>query len=186
MPLDKICGELLTIFNDEWEKAGSSLSSLELPDDQIEFFHHDSELMLINFGRWLVKKGMSPADLYETRIWSNNLRVMGIIDAVHLMGDKVILVDYKTSKYVKITEDIKRQAALYALMYQDKYNKSPDEVWIHFLKVQDDPLPIHIDENVLAYGKILIDSVHEKTTSKNEEDYPCKCGGFCERDFVNT
>ena len=186
MPLEKICGELLTIFNDEWEKAGSSLSSLELPDDQIEFFHHDSELMLINFGRWLVKKGMSSADLYETRIWSNNLRVMGIIDAVHLMGDNVILVDYKTSKYVKITEDIKRQAALYALMYQDKYDKTPDEVWIHFLKVQDDPLPIHIDENVLAYGKILIDSVHEKTTSKNEEDYPCKCGGFCERDFVNT
>jgi len=142
--------------------------------------------MLINFAHWLFKNGLSTADLAETKMWSNNLRVMGIIDAVHIMGDKVILVDYKTSKYAKITEDIKRQAILYALMYQDKYNKAPDEVWIHFLKVSDDPLPIHIDENVLEYGKILIDSIHEKTVSKDEEDYPCKCGGYCERDFDNT
>lgn len=184
IPLEKMCQELLTIFNKMWEESENSLNALGLPEEQIEFFHHDSELMLLNFGQWLFNNGLSTADLAETKMWSNNLRIMGIVDAVHIIGDKVILVDYKTSKYAKITEDIKRQAILYALMYQDKYGKAPDEVWIHFLKVQDDPLPIHIDENILEYGKVLIDSVHEKTTSKDEEDYPCKCGGYCERDFV--
>jgi CRISPR/Cas system-associated exonuclease Cas4 (RecB family) len=184
--LEKVCRELLGVFNEKWKTAENSLKALDLPEEQIEFFRHDSELMLINFARWLLKNSLPTADLAETKIWSNNLRIMGIIDAVHIMGDKVVLVDYKTSKYARITEDIKRQAALYALMYQDKYNKAPDEVWIHFLKVQDDPLPVHIDEHTLQYGKILIDSVHENTVSKMEEDYPCKCGGYCERDFVTN
>jgi len=184
IPLEKICRELLNIFNEKWGNAETSLNSLDLSNDQLDFFHHDSELMLLNFGQWLFTNGQSSADQSEARIWSGNLRAMGIIDAVHIMGDKVILVDYKTSKYAKITEDIRRQAALYALLYQDKYNKTPDEVWIHFLKFPGDPLPIHIDEPILEYGKILIESIHEKTMSKNEKDYPCTCGGYCERDFI--
>ena len=49
-----------------------------------------------------------------------------------------------------------------------------------------EPPRINIDDELLHYGKILIETVREKTTSQNEEDYPCKCGGYCERDFANT
>ena len=184
VPLEKIIGELLGIFKEEWEKAEGALNALDLPEDHIESFHHESELMLINFGEWFCLNGRSFPDLCEARMWSNNLRFMGIVDAVHVIGEKVIVVDYKTSRYAKITDDIQRQAILYALLYEDKYDKAPDEIWIHFLKYPDDPLPVHIDENILQYGKILIESIHEKTTSKNEKDYPCTCGGYCERDFV--
>ncbi len=109
---------------------------------------------------------------------------MGIIDAVYENHDETILVDYKTSKHVKITEDIKRQAAIYGLLYQDRYHKTPAALWVHFLKDALNPVPIHIDDALLDYGKMLIESVREKTQSLNEADYACTCGGFCERDFI--
>ena len=186
IPVEKICLELLGIFNELWGNARNSLNTLDLPEDEIASFHHESELMLLNFGHWLLKNGLSTPALSETRLWSDNLRAMGIIDAVHVMSDKVALVDYKTSKQAKITSDIMRQAALYALLYQDKYNKVPDAVWIHFLKDPGEPQTIHIDNEILHYGKTLIESVHEKTTSYDETSYPCTCGGYCERDFIQA
>ena len=183
---EKTCRELLSVFEEKWEAAQNSLDALGLPEDQIDFFRHDSELMMLNFSHWLHNNGLSAADLSETKIWSNHLRLMGIIDAIHIIGDTVILVDYKTSKYAKITEDIQRQATIYALLYQDKYNKVPAAVWIHFLKVSDDPLEIQIDEETLDNGRALISSIHEKTASINEDDYPCTCGGYCGNDFIQS
>lgn len=185
VPLRKVREELLSIFEKEWEKADGSLQSLGLTERQIEFYYEDSQLMLLNFSQWFYKNGMKSPELSEAKIFSKNLRLMGIIDAVHSWDDKVYLVDYKTSKYKKITDDIQRQAALYALLYQDKYKKIPEEVWIHFLKDPGDPEPIHIDDELLQYVKITIKSVREKTTSQNEQNYPCTCGGYCEMDFVN-
>jgi len=185
MPLGKIREELLGIFNDQWEKARERLSSLGLSREQIEFYHDDSELMLLNFSHWFYKNEMPSPDLTEARIFSRNLSLMGIIDAVHKWGDKIILVDYKTSKHARITNDIMRQAALYALLYDDRYGIMPDAVWIHFLKYPGDPHPIHIDDELLQYVKITIESVREKTRSQDKEDYPCTCGGYCERDFIN-
>jgi len=184
--LKEIQQDLLAIFNREWERAGNRLDYLDMPKQEIDFFRRDSELMLLNFSHWFVKNNLSVPDACESRIWSHNLKAMGIIDAVFSKDDTVILIDYKTSKYANLTDDIQRQAALYALLYQDKYQKIPDAVWIHFLKFPGDPLPIQIDEATLEYGKILIESVREKTVSQNESDYPCKCGGYCERDFAGT
>jgi hypothetical protein len=45
-------------------------------------------------------------------------------------------------------------------------------------------LPIHVDDELLQYGKILIQSVRKDTESKNENEYPCTCGGYCEKDFI--
>jgi CRISPR/Cas system-associated exonuclease Cas4 (RecB family) len=184
MPLGKIRQELLDIFNDLWEKADYQLNALGLSLEQIEFYHDESELMLLNFSHWFYKHEMPVPELSEVRLLSRNLSVMGIIDAVHKKDDSVVLVDYKTSKHAKITDDMMRQAALYALLYEDKYKVVPETVWIHFLKDPGDPQPIHIDDALLSYGNILIESVREKTMSQDKESYPCTCGGYCERDFI--
>ena len=78
-----------------------------------------------------------------------------------------------------------RQAAIYGLLYQDRYGEVPEAVNIHFLIDPGDPLTIHIDEHLLDYGKLLIKSVRDKTQSVEEVDYPCTCGGFCERDLMD-
>ena len=177
---------LLAIFKSLWNGAGDRLNALGLNDEEICFYYTDSELMLCHFGSWFCKNNLPMPDLTETRIFSKNLSIMGIIDAVYENQDGTILVDYKTSKHVKITEDIKRQAAIYGLLYQDRYNKMPAALWVHFLKDAHNPVPIHIDEVLLDYGKMLIQSIREKTLSQDEVDYQCTCGGFCERDFVTS
>jgi len=185
MSLAEIRKELVDIFDDRWEKAENSIETLGLSREQIEFYYNESRLMLLNFSHWFYKNDLPSPELSEARIFSKNLGLMGIIDAVLLIDDKAILVDYKTSKHPRITDDMQRQAALYALLYEDRYGIIPESVWIHFLKLPDDPNPIHFDDELLHYGKILIESVRKKTTTQDEKDYACTCGGYCERDFHN-
>jgi len=182
--LGMIRQELLNLFNQLWDRAADQLSALDLSDRQIEFFHDDSELMLLNYSHWLYKSGLTTPDLTEARIFSCDLKLMGIIDAVYENPDQVILVDYKTSKKPVITDDIRRQAVLYALLYQDRFKKAPDTIWIHFLIEPGNPTPIHVDEHFLEYGNILLQSMRAKTTSTDEKDYPCNCGGYCQKDLI--
>ena len=183
-PIGHIRRELLNIFNRQWAAAENRLNNLELTKKQIDFYHDDSEMMLLNFSHWFFKSGMPAPDLTEARIMSHNLGLLGIIDAVFEQPDKVILVDYKTSKQAKITDDTLRQAALYCLLYRDRFKIIPEAVWIHFLKEPGDPMPIGVDEQLLNYAKILIESIRKKTLSDNKADYPCTCGGYCSRDFI--
>ena len=183
---EKIRQDLLNSFHREWMQAAGSLNSLGLTSPEIDFYRDDSELMILNFSQWFYKNNLASPDLSETKIVSKTLGLMGIIDAVHTWGDKVALVDYKTSKYANITDDILRQAALYALLYKNKYNEVPGSILIHFLKFPDNPEPIRVDDELLDYARMLVESVREKTMSRDEQDYPCTCGGYCERDFVMT
>ena len=185
-PPAQIHKDLLELFNNYWEAAGNSLNNLGLTREQLDFYHDDSEAMMLNFKHWFCNHDMPVPDLTEARILSNNLELLGIIDAVFEKTDKVILVDYKTSKHAKITDDILRQAILYSLLYQDRFKKVPDEVGIHFLKEPGEPKPIHINGHLLEYGKNLIRFIREKTLSEAENNYPCTCGGYCERDFIKN
>ena len=185
-PIGAIRKELLSLFNELWDDAKSRINNLGLSSRQIEFYHDDSELMLFNYSHWFLKNGMPSPDLTEAKIFSNRFRAMGIIDAVHENKEGIILVDYKTSKSPKITDDINRQAAIYALLYFDKFKEMPEAVWIHFLKEVGDPITIHVDEHLIEYGKILIESVRNKTKTSDEKDYPCTCGGYCKKDFYEN
>ena len=181
-----IRSELLTIFNGLWDKAKDRLDYLKLAPEQIEFYHNDSELMIFNYSHWLFKHGLPSPDMTEARFFSKNLRLMGIIDAVYENQGKTILVDYKTSKNPEVTDDINRQAAIYAFLYMDRFKKAPESIWIHFLKDVDEPKLIHVDEHLLDYAKILVESIREKTKGFDKQSYPCTCGGYCERDFAKN
>ena len=186
MPIGEVRRRLLEIFNRMWEKAMPRIASLGLSEEEIRYYHDDSELMLFNYSHWFYKHHMPSPELSEARILSKNLMLMGVIDALLPDGDGVALVDYKTSKNIEITSDMERQAAFYALLYQDKYKKAPDKVLVHFLKTPEEPLVIHIDEQLLEYGRIVLQSIREKTISQDEKDYPCTCGGYCEEEFMRV
>jgi putative RecB family exonuclease len=176
---------LLKTFNQLWQESKQDLDPLGLPQSEIDAFHDDSERMLLNFANWAARQETSPlVNDSEVRIFSDYLGLMGIIDAVRMDNGNVSLIDYKTSKNPMVTDEIMRQAVLYALLYRDRYNRTPNVVCIHFLKNPGDPINIHIDELFLEYAEILLESVREKTRSTNENDYPCTCGGYCQREFV--
>ena len=176
---------LIKTFNRLWQESKKSLDALGLSQELLNDYREDSEAMLINFGNWFSRQEVPPIiESAELKIFSDNLRCMGIIDAVKTNDNGVFLIDYKTSKDYSITDDITRQAILYCLLYQDRHDEIPIAVYIHFLKDPGDPVALFIDDAQLAYGKVLIDFIHEKTRSINEADYPCSCGGRCEWDFT--
>ena len=183
LPVGMVTSALLSVFEKKWIEAQDRLNELGLSDEELKFFYDDSRQMLENFSHWFCESSIAPANRSEQKIFSNTLGAMGIVDAIHINDEKVTLIDYKTSKHAKITDEIMRQAALYALLYQDKFGIVPHSVGIHFLKEKGDPKPVYIDDELLEYGKILIESTREKTASTDKSSYPCTCGGYCERDF---
>ena len=180
----KTISRLLGIFEEQWKNAGFRLDSLDLSPQEIQDYHDESRIMVINFGCWVHKSKHSRPDRAEVRLFSKKLGLMGIIDAVFRSDNESVLVDYKTSRKSEITSDIERQAALYALLWKDINGLAPSEEWIHFLNSEDEPSVIHIDEHFLSYAKITLESIKEKTRSVDEADYPCTCGGYCQRDFI--
>jgi len=176
---------LLKLFQKEWTAAQSRLDSLNLPADELKAFHDESQIMLINYGYWFHGHRAPKPLSTESRYYSKNVGLMGIVDAVYRFGDRDILVDYKTSRKAEISSDTERQAAVYALLFEDKHGRPPEAIWIHFVKFNQEPLSIQVDDLLLEYGRIVVESVRGKITSTTESDYPCTCGGWCERDFID-
>ena len=54
---------------------------------------------------------------------------------------------------------------------------------IHYLKFHDGLKSFSLTEKFMEDLKGLIIEIHHKTMSEKEDDYPCKCGGWCEKDF---
>ena len=176
---------LIKTFNRLWQEAKRDLNALGLSEDQLQEYHDDSEAMLVNFADWFCRQDTPPiVDATEVKLFSDYYRLMGIVDAIQETGPEIIITDYKTSKNPTVTDEIMRQAVLYALLYRDRYNRIPNIVSIHFLKSKGDPIPIHIDEIFLDYGEILVESVRDKIGTNDEGSYPCTCGGYCTRDFI--
>jgi len=175
----------LQMFEEEWDKAQYELSCLDLSPGELQEYRDQSQTMVSNFATWLDRHQMAPVKEAELRMICRPLGLMGIVDAVYGQGEEAVLVDYKTSKRALVTADIQRQAALYALLYQEQNGAPPKEVWIHFLNSDYDPEVIQVDDPLLDYGRVLVETTHRDTQSSEERDYPCTCGGWCERDFAD-
>ena len=175
---------LSNLIHKQWDKAAETFKSINLLQDQIEFYFDDSKQMLLNYGRWFLQNGMRLPEASEQKMISWELGIMGIVDAIYEIEGSTKIIDYKTSKRSTITEDILRQAALYAVLYLEKNRKTPGAVWIHFLKEPSIVKEIGVNEYLIDYGRKLIEMIHRKTESEREGDYQCTCGGYCERDFI--
>jgi len=130
----------------------------------------------------IIKKGIKNPKT-EVRLFSKKHGVMGIIDAVYAINGKVYIVDYKTGKKDTITQDIKAQMAIYALLYQEKFAERPYVIAIDFLKPQT-IRRFKVTDNLIDNAINLCRTIHVKTLSDNESEYPCTCGGWCDRDML--
>jgi len=177
--------ELLALFNHSWIAQEGEIKGLGLPERTLDEYYRESAEMLVG---WLKRNlealqnaGLKPES--EVKLFSRNHGVMGIIDAIHSQGGKVFLTDYKTGKMDTLSQDIKVQMAIYALLYQENFGVLPDAIILDFLKFQSSkPFPVTAD--FVHYAVRLCKKLHEKTSSVNEKDYPCKCRGWCAKDFL--
>ena len=175
---------LVGIFKENWERLAPQINGLNLPEDRVDQFFQESQEMLRG---WVVRYTGSPiaglkSPKAEVKLFSKTHGVMGIIDAIHGYDDKISLVDYKTSASDEITQDIKVQLGIYALLYEDNYLVRPDIVAVDFLKTGKEKR-FAVTESLINYAKDLCWEMREMTSSNKEEDYPCQCGGWCDRDF---
>ena len=183
--LEEMKTELLSLFNQAWVEQGEEFRRLKLPEGMLNEYYSESAEMLIS---WLkrhvkaVRDGQAKPDT-EVKLFSQTHRVMGIIDAVFRQNGAVSLTDYKTGKKEELTQDIKTQMAIYALLYQENFGILPESISIDFLKFGN-AVPFRVTDEFANYAARICKEVHEKTSSLNEEDYPCRCGGWCEKDFL--
>jgi len=175
---------ILSLFRDEWRSRKDQLLALELKDQDLAFYYQDSLKMIINWLHDYLKSGEPGArhSEIENKIFSKHWMTMCIIDRVSKARSPPLIIDYKTCKSAELTDEYKRQMGICALLYEEKYGVKPATA-IHYLKFLDGLKSINFSENFMEDLKCLIIKIHHKTMAENENDYPCQCSGWCEKDF---
>jgi len=173
---------LLDIFDKNWHKQKSEIQKLELDSKTIDAFYAESQEMLIGWLERYRNRGTGKPKT-ETKLFSRTHKVMGIIDAIFTDNGRIVLLDYKTGKKNEITQDIKIQLAVYALLYRENYGRMPEIVAIDFLKHQEERR-FRATEKLAQYAAQICSDIQNKTISDQEKDYPCTCGGWCENEFI--
>ena len=181
---------LQSLFKRKWQEGREELEKIDLTQDQLIFYYEESVVMINNWFNNFLKVlkpkvmvyGLKEAfnivkPLTEVHFVSNEHQVQGFIDAVHEIEGKVSLVDYKTSKREKMTEEYKLQLAIYALLYEEKYGKKPHLVAVDFLRHKSHYL--EVDDELVRLAKRECRIIQENTISEDIEDYPLKTGPLC-------
>jgi CRISPR/Cas system-associated exonuclease Cas4 (RecB family) len=179
-PPERIEGELAGLFKEAWSRQARELQALGLKDEAVKGYYRETINMLLN---WLKRSGELSKPETEVKLFSKTHGVMGIIDAIHNINGKVNLTDYKTGKWGEMTHELRVQMAIYALLYKENYGVLPDTIVLDFLALQK-ALIFKVTREYPEYAARLCQEIHRNTASLEEKDYPCTCGGWCEKDFI--
>ena len=182
---ERLKATLQSLFKNAWLSHTDELAQLKMGKNTISEYYDESRKMLSGWlarylkqGRRIFRKTRS-----EVKLFSKTYYIMGIVDAIERHQNRVMITDYKTSKKDDITPDIKIQMALYALLYMDCFGKLPDVVAIDFLKTGKERR-FKVTPRFAEYALEQVRDIHKKTASKLERDYPCTCGGWCQKEFI--
>ncbi len=183
-PPEILENELISFFREAWNQQAREIRKLGLKKETLDDYYNESIEMLIG---WLKRSTTDPKEVpqpkTEVKLFSKSHGVMGIIDAISCNGETVSLIDYKTGKWDEITHELRVQMAIYALLYKENYGQLPDTIILDFLGVQK-AITFKVTDEYPEYAIKLCKEIHRMTSSEDEKDYPCKCGGWCIRDFV--
>lgn len=178
----------LGLLEKHWTGASEEFAELEETPEELEAYKEESARMVINWVNHFcdqlaekIEEGYEEAFKMltperEIEYMDHDLNVRGFIDAIE-KGDKVVLMDYKTSKRNVITDDYRLQLGIYALLYLRRHQQLPEEVGIHFLR--HDRQTMQVNDQLLLDAQFEIEQVHSLTQTKDIRDYPKKEGPLC-------
>lgn len=177
---------VIDLFRDEWARYKKGALELKLTQEELDFFAYGSQKMMVNFLYDFIKDHgfEAPKPTLEKTLFCKKYLLLGRIDAIHNSRDPPLIVDYKTCKSKELTDDYKRQLAIYTLLYQENFKTKPN-VGIHFVKFANGLKTYTVSDAYLDKIKELILEIHDKTESENIEDYPCKCG-WCNKNYYTA
>jgi len=178
----------LDLFKEEWSNRKDQLVNLDLKPQDLTFYYHDSQKMLINFLHDFIRSEGSydGQSEFEMSIFNKNWYLCGRIDRIIGNKNPPLLIDYKTCKSIDpANKDYHRQMGIYQILYEEKYGVKPKTA-IHYLKFLNGLKEVDVSEAEIKDLKRTIQKVHHKTLSTDPIDYPCTCGGWCEKEFITT
>ena len=176
---------ILDIFNEEWKARKDQFLNLKLKGQDLAFFYQESQKMIINWMQDFLKSGGCNGQKpeLEKTLFSKKWMLLGRIDAMYNARDPPVLIDYKTCKSIELTDEYKRQMGIYALLYEENYGVRP-LTGIHYVKFINGLRTFKMSDTCIKELKQTIIKIRRKIISTDEKDYPCRCGGWCEKDFV--
>lgn len=190
--------ELSRMFKETWKSYREMIKMLEMSREELKVHKKDALQMIMAFydvhrrkmeGVLVQGKAENEQHAFyltkpkfkEMYVKDDELRTRGYIDRIHEDYNGIVtLGDYKTSsKYgIGLSEDYKRQLAIYALLYNSQTGKMADFVSIIFLRYGEEFL-LEVTPSLLKYARDSIDYVWNRTRSANIEDYPLKESRLC-------
>jgi len=179
--------KLHIIYKNEWKKQAQDILKLHLQKEELLSFYTESLQMLDNWLQEFISEHARgpPQKKVELKLFSSpEYSIMGIVDVIKEDENGIAILDYKTAKDPVLSDEYKLQLAMYALLYEESFKKRPTQVGIHFLKYKDGIKMIEVDDGLLNLAKKEAKLIHINTMSNDPKDYPCTCGGWCERDFI--
>ena len=182
---------LLSLFNEAWSKSLKGLLSLGLEKEAIREYYEKSMFMLQNFFDDYILSLNNELKNYDlissfnkikpkTEIYlsSQKHNVQGYVDAIIEVGNELYILDYKTSSRDHFSDDYKLQLAIYALLYNEKFNKLPTKVGLHFLKHGTKKF-IDVTPELLDLARRETELIKVNTISNEIIDYEKNPGPFC-------
>ena len=162
-----------------------SLLELKLTEDDLDFFVNDSKKMMLNFLHdFIHARGFEQPDpVIEKTLFSHKHLLLGRIDAIHSGRGPPLIIDFKTCKSRELTDDYRRQLAIYSILYEGHFREKP-LLAIQYLKFRNGLETYQISDQYIDEIKALVADIHAKIQSTDINDYPCTCG-WCEKNFYH-
>jgi len=156
------------LFDKAWRDSEPEMLKLDLSNKEIKALKEDYWKMMLNW-----EKDFDPLvrTSGEVKLKSDKYRVLGIIDELSTKNGKVRIMDNKTSQRDWLTKEHEIQLGIYALLFQDNYQKMPDYAGIRFLKTGTKKY-IPVDEKLLGKARYECQMARIRHLSEDIEDYP--------------
>jgi putative RecB family exonuclease len=183
---------LQEMFRKEWDASKEELAELEMSHTELEQYYNDTRVMINNFFHYLVERINGVLEIRdmpikeafqlikprrEVELMSKSHNVRGYADAIHKEGEKLVIIDYKTSKKMEITPDYHLQLGIYCMIYEE-LEKLPDEVGIFFLK-HGQELRIPVTRQLVEHARNECVAIHVNTKSRDLQNYPRQRSSLC-------
>jgi CRISPR/Cas system-associated exonuclease Cas4 (RecB family) len=180
---------LQEMFRKQWEASKEELAELGMDPIDLQTYYDETRIMINNFFHYLAERmqqipGVTPKEAFrlvtpdrEVELHSKMHHVRGYADAIQREGDKLIIIDYKTSKKLEITDDYRLQLGIYCMIYEEM-ERAPDEVGVFFLK-HGRELRVPVTRDMIDHARKEVAAIHLNTKSKDIKDYPKKTSALC-------
>ncbi|MFW5991082.1 MAG: RecB family exonuclease [Candidatus Nanoarchaeia archaeon] len=194
VPLDNFEFNMKILLQDMlsrlWSESWDEFKALELSENEINGYLEETKRMIqywfLHFMDDVKKEakniGFKEAfnklkPVSEEHFISEEIGVQGYVDAIHKDKEGIRIIDYKTSKKDKISEDYRLQLAIYSLLYHEKYNVYPYKAGVFLFRHGE--RTIDVTEDLLEFGRKELESIHVMTSTEDINDYPKKPSVLC-------